>query len=895
MRTESVKVGNGPTEALLIFTKKGRTRSREYQGGQMLTFGFKHYYRHTLVAALIALMVFSSMPSWSPSSKATAYSSIEDEIARSFDELGNYIAKLPLTILTSAQRGSLGAKIKEAKGAFAVADICGSAKTIEAFAFEAQSLQQGARATIAEDLRNRSWSLRQDILSTARKGQACEGAERFNQEPGVNIGESDNRHLTGSVSFGEPKMWSVSAEGEQYTELEIPGMQPGGGVPGLPGVPVLYRLVAVPQGAKALVNFKLGRTQTFKMNLYPFQPQAPDAVQKGDELKPPADRFPEPKFTKDKEAYASDALYPQVVATAAPAGKSRDLQMIQLAVAAGQYNPKAQVLTLFESVEFEVTFEGGKGGFITSAATSPFEGATVANNSLVLNHIAINKYVIPDLRKIFCGGEEFLILTHPDFRSAADRLAQWKRDKGITTTVVNVDDGAGSGPDGKEQIDSFIENRWNWCGVRPSYILLMGDAEFIEPFYVATSGSATTGTDYPYALLSADGDDVPDFALGRIPVDTLAQADTVVDKIINYESNPPSQASFYENVGIASQFQCCRSGGQTGRDERSFIETSELVRNELLNHNYSVDRIYTKTTNGFGGTIPKRFFNGDPLPADLGDGSGFLWDGATNDIINAWNDGRFLFLHRDHGWEDGWANPSFTTTNVINDLSNGELLPVVLSVNCASGLFDNETANGDYGTNINTAYFAERLLRHENGGAVGMLGDTRNSPTWANSALTRGYFDAVWPNTVADFGDNTRHFRLGDILNHGKLYLFTQVGVAGTTEAPTQDNLTSEPYLWHALGDPTLQMWTGIPLRRLIAVFKAEWLNSLTLKVKYAAEHSKITAFQETKDGIVHIGRAEVINGEAILPVVQRPVAGAPIQLVASLDGDVSVKLTGSK
>jgi hypothetical protein len=89
-------------------------------------------------------------------------------------------------------------------------------------------------------------------------------------------------------------------------------------------------------------------------------------------------------------------------------------------------------------------------------------------------------------------------------------------------------------------------------------------------------------------------------------------------------------------------------------------------------------------------------------------------------------------------------------------------------------------------------------------------------------------------------------------------------------------------------------MWTARPLRVLYPYFAAEWLNSLTLKVKYATENAKITAFQETKDGIVHIGRAEVIKGEAIMPVVQRPVAGAPIQFVASLDDDVSLKLTGS-
>ena len=66
------------------------------------------------------------------------------------------------------------------------------------------------------------------------------------------------------------------------------------------------------------------------------------------------------------------------------------------------------------------------------------------------------------------------------------------------------------------------------------------------------------------------------------------------------------------------------------------------------------------------------------------------------------------------------------------------------------------------------------------------------------------------------------------------------------------------------------------------------------IQLAIAAENAKITAFQETKDVVVHIGRAEVINGEAIMPVVQRPVAGAPIQFVASLDDDVSVKLAGS-
>src|SRR5205085_12246632 len=124
-----------------------------------------------------------------------------------------------------------------------------------------------------------------------------------------------------------------------------------------------------------------------------------------------------------------------------------------------------------------------------------------------------------------------------------------------------------------------------------------------------------------------------------------------------------------------------------------------------------------------GNTTPRRVSDGTLLPVELRASSGFAWDGNTADIADEWNAGRFLFLHRDHGWQYGWLHPSFDSDNVVNDLNNGDLLPVVFSVNCASGFFDNETADGDYGTEVDETYFAEHLLRKEYGGAVGMLGD----------------------------------------------------------------------------------------------------------------------------------------------------------------------------
>jgi hypothetical protein len=855
------------------------------------TRGARQMGRASLATLLIAAMM---IPTFTPAPKVTANSGPEQEIQAAQEVLEKALGGASSKLIGDGERKELLTRASNSRSLFKRAQICESIKELEAFLAIPPRLRDGERAPLFEDLYNQAWSLRQDLLSLQPKEKTCPGGERANLEPVVDIAESDNRHIRGVVRFGEPKLATVRAEGEQFTDVELPGVQAGTGEPGLPGVPVFHRVVAVPQGAKASISVKpnFQTVSTLRLNLHPVQPEPMDRVtQAGENERFPAERFEKPKFTRNKEIYATDRLFPAEVGGVVHLGQARDLAMAQFSIAAGQYNPIAQTLTLFESVEFEIVFEGGDGAFLKTTSLSPFESASSTLAESAINAGVIHNYQVKDFRHILNIGEEFLILTHPDFRPAADALAAWKNQKGILTHVYNVRDGAGPGPDTRAAIDAFIENRYYHSIIRPSYVLLLGDAEFIPPFYVSTSGSATTGSDYPYALLP--GDDLPDFALGRIPVDTLDQANTVVNKIISYEKDPPSLKSFYKNVGIASQFQCCRDWPYIGRDQRSFIETSELVRNELLTHSYGVDRIYTKTVEGTGGSTPIRYYNGTLLPPAIGSGSGFAWDGDTTDIINAWNNGRFLFLHRDHGWENGWAHPGFTSTNVTANLTNGELQPVVFSVNCASGLFDNETAGGDYGTNAASVYFSERLLRKADGGAVGILGDTRNSPTWANSALTRGFFDAVWPNTVPTFGGGASKRRLGDILNHGKLYLATQVGVAGTTVAPTASNLTSELYMWHVIGDPTLEMWKSVPLKVLFP-----WLDfAIDLKLgviqaKYQFDGATLTAYQEIRGGVVPIARGVVRNGEASLPLVNRPVPGVEIHFVANAEDAVSEPLS---
>lgn len=793
-----------------------------------------------------------------------------------------------------------------------------------------QYLKQRHPNQALEELYSRIWTLRSSILMDLQaQGIMCEGFGNVGVEPSTNIGASDNEKLNFELRFGAPTLTTVKGNGQTFSRVHVPGLDGMVGKPGEPAVPQWRTLVGVPEGATAkLKQSATHQSDSVKLNVVPFQEQAVDQSRppsEGDELPvPPAKTFADKPFAYNERTYKTDAFLPEQPCTLQPAGKYRDLEVAQLECTTAQYNPVTDEYRMFGSLDVEVMFEGGKGTFLTSQSLHPFESNKAGVQDSVLNKAVVSKFVRDfDISVLPCQGEELLILTHSNFRAAADRLATHKRNKGIATSVFNVGSGVAS-RDTNEEIDDFIEDRYDDCKVRPSYVLLMGDAEYIPTFYPADMPD-DAGTDFPYSnyvqiLFDAM---IPDFGTGRIPVDTLAQADTVVDKIVAYESSPPnlgigSGAPFYTTVGLASQFQCCRMNAngtplnnQAGTDQRAFIETTELVRNELLDRGYTAPRIYTETVDngGYciqqnasgqctqiqaaysGSTTPRRYFNGTLLPGSIGAGSGFAWNGSTTDITNAWNQGRFLFLHRDHGWPGGWANPGFSTTNV-DALTNGELQPVVFSVNCASGLFDNETAGGIYDTTNSGVYFAERALRKADGGAIGVIGDTRNSPTWANNALTRGFFDAVWPDTVPSHGGSSSHKRLGDILNWAKIYLFTQMNMAQTAGSISVDDMGYEYNIWHVIGDPTLEMWTKNP-RKLVLDPKIRIELERNFEVlHYATDGAVITKLEVSNDGVKAIGRAEVKDGVARMELLAQANPQLPVVYSASLPDSVSTVLT---
>jgi len=713
---------------------------------------------------------------------------------------------------------------------------------------------------------------------------------------------SDTERYEARIRFPEPRRIDSEHDGVRYTELVFDGLEPGTALghddaAGAPGIPMMVRNLAVPIGAtprlvvvdvqtEALTNLLLRPHQRCPVDGEGERPPVKDG-----EL-PPPELFEDYPFELDEEAYASDASRPSEVVTLTSIGRMRDLELVQVAIAPLSYNAARREAILHTDVTFRVEFDGSRGAFLPAQAADPFEESNFAH---LHRAAAINgRLLYEDLRwapgVIDRRGAELLIVTHPEFIEAAQKLAEWKREKGITTQVYRVGDpmdgGVGST---KEEIRDFLRGRYETASPRPSYVLLLGDAEFIPPFYRSTSYSINTGTDLDYSLMNP-GDLLADLGLGRIPVDTEAEAHVVVDKIIGYERTPPlAIAGFYERAVIAAYFQAARTDvDEEGVTSRGYIRVAEQIRDGMMADGYTVDRVYHSDTSYHGGytgdATPRRFRNLDLLPSDLG--PGYSWSADTSDVTDAINEGCFLLIHRDHGGKDGWVSPQFQTADVPS-LTNGSLLPVLFSVDCATGLFDNETAGGSYGSTVSGVYFLEALLRLEGGGVVGALGDTRDSPTWANNALTRGFGDAVFPEVLPDVGPSEPIRRLADILNYGKLYMFSQVGVdpVDADDPIPQSLANTNNVLWHVFGDPTLEIWTEFPFH-LPRGIRFELLGR-QLTLDYAVNGAEITVQQNG----TAMGRARVEEGAAVIDLFDDPNPQMPLVLSAAAPNGIATPL----
>jgi hypothetical protein len=617
-----------------------------------------------------------------------------------------------------------------------------------------------------------------DSVADARDGAfvpILKGAKSAPQaEPRLNMLQSDGNRL--DVRLTTPSMFVEQRRenSDVYKVIRL-GRYNGELPPGQPNLPAIRKYVYVSKGKSANFEVVVGDSVEFTNYLvYPTQLPQPDTV--GAKALP---------FYRDEGVYSTDEWVPKEMVTLGPVQIIRGHAVQLLSICPFQYNPAKKILRVFPEINAHIRFNGQEID-IDSNLRSPVFDSFI--KGFVVNPGAFAEG--EPVRAEAYTGEDYLIITAPAFLTQANALAAHKTGLGISTGVVTTTD---TGPS-KAQIQAYIQSAYNTHSPAPTYVLLLGDVETIPTTY---DGTADTGTDLYYSTV--DGADyLPDIFLGRIPVDTVSEAQTVVNKIINYETSPPA---FSPNAAVAAYFQ---DDNNDGYEDRRFVRTSEEVRDFLLGESYNVQRIYCTNS-----TTPTNYNNGlygsgEPLPAGLLK-PGFAWSGWSGDIDTAINGGVFLLMHRDHGMDrndyythTGWGDPYYVETHIAA-LTNGDLLPVVMSMNCQTGWFDGET---DHHPTLNYESFCELFLRKSNGGAVGVFGASRTSYSGHNDFMAEGMIDCVWPNFLPTVANNSgASARMGPMLNHGKLAM---------------DQLWGDPWgvrqleyeLFHVFGDPSLEMYT---------------------------------------------------------------------------------------
>lgn len=154
-----------------------------------------------------------------------------------------------------------------------------------------------------------------------------------------------------------------------------------------------------------------------------------------------------------------------------------------------------------------------------------------------------------DLRSVALDAD-YLVITANPFMDGARDLASWRADDGYATAVIDVADIFREFSDAKPDplaIREFLRHATREWSTPPRFVTLVGKGTFdyrdvlglggnwVSPPLVATPGGLSASDNMLADLAGDDG--IPEIALGRLPVNTPEELETMLAAIRAYESS----------------------------------------------------------------------------------------------------------------------------------------------------------------------------------------------------------------------------------------------------------------------------------------------------------------------------------------------------------------------
>lgn len=385
----------------------------------------------------------------------------------------------------------------------------------------------------------------------------------------------------------------------------------------------------------------------------------------------------------------------------------------------------------------------------------------------------IESDAISSLRSTENGGE-MLIISHEDFLDEAERLKAHRESfDGMSVYLADIQDvydEFNGGVKDPVAIRDFVKYAYDHWAVAPSYLLLVGDGDYdyrnllssgngnwIPPYENAGTGEISARCSDDWFTYVTTGSAPCDLAPGRLPVTTKAEAKILIDKIIQYDTNP-DLGNWRQLITMVGDDEFHDYDTQ---NETTHINSSELIVNSYVPGDYNLNKIYLTEYPAVSTVDGRR----KPL--------------AQQALIDQINDGTVLVNYTGHGNHLVWSDERiFNVTTDLDKLENEDRLPVFYASTCAWGWYDNPEEQS----------FAEKMVLSEGKGAVAVIAASRFCGVESNEQLNRQFIKALF-----SANDGHRTLRLGDAVRIAKVNV----------------SYTSYNEMYHLFGDPAMRL--GVP------------------------------------------------------------------------------------
>ncbi len=311
-------------------------------------------------------------------------------------------------------------------------------------------------------------------------------------------------------------------------------------------------------------------------------------------------------------------------------------------------------------------------------------------------------------------GASYLVITADEFENSLDDLVALRTEQGHRVGVESVSaiyDQFGHGQPDPAAIQAFLKHAWESWSPPPQVVVLVGDGHFdprqnlagsapslLPPYLVDTDPwMGETAADNRFVTMDGPDDQLPEMAIGRLPVNSTAELEIIIEKMKTHAAQNGSGnwlgtfTLVSDDTDEAGNFE-----EQSNEIIQTFMPAPWRTQHYVLHND-----------------------------AESG-------DSILSSLKSRWNTGHSMVMFTGHSSFDQWAVERMFHEDEISSLPNTSRLPLVMSMSCFTSSFhypENDVLD-------------EQFIRTD-GGALVTWGATGLGVSTGHDSLSAGFLETI--------------------------------------------------------------------------------------------------------------------------------------------------------